>query len=191
MNSSLRAMSLIFASTALLLGPGQAIAGDDWGKGGDWDKGGDWGKGDDWDKDDDWDGDDIRNLRVCYDDDKQELRVKFDYRDNGWYDKHHDDYNDNRDVQLVILDGEAVCEKSPGRGRGHGLRKVEDLYGVCLEEEACHTSGCGYEAIFDLEDLHICKGNRDLCSADIDKVLVAVGYEEPCEVHVTDCHGGW
>jgi hypothetical protein len=191
MTSSLRALSLVFASAALALGPGQAIAGN-WGAdSGRYDD--DWGKGSDWDKDDDWDGDDIRNLRVCFDDDTNELRVKFEYRDNGWYDKHKGDYDIDRRVDLTILEGEAVCEKRPGRGhgRGVGLRQVETLDGLCLDERACHTNGCFYEARFDLDRVRICRGNRDLCSVDIDRVRVTVDGDEECEVRVSDCDSGW
>jgi hypothetical protein len=188
MNSSLRTLSLVVASAALILGPGQAIAGD-WGN----DSGrsaDDWGKGDDWDKGDKWNGDDYSDFRVCYDDVDDELRVKFRYRDDGWYNGHKSDYDVDRDIEVTIVDGEAICQKFPGRGHGRGLRKVENLAGLCLEERACHTDGCWYEAEFDIADEVDCRGNREFCGADIDEVLLRIDGHE-CLVRVSDCRSGW
>jgi len=166
MNSSLRALSLVFASAALMLGPGQAIAGGD--------------------HYDDWSGPDINNLDACFDRDRMVIRYRFDLRDDSWYNDHEDYYDDDLYVEAEFFDAEAVCAKFPGNGKGKGIGLVKyvDIGGYCADDRAHRINGCEYVGEIYLDDEDICFGNRHLVDIDADKLLFRIGGYEVCEAYL-------
>ncbi|UQA63098.1 hypothetical protein [Polyangium aurulentum] len=172
MNSSLRALSLVFASAALMLGPGQAIAGGD--------------------AYDDWYGPDILNFRACIDSDSLTLRYAYDLRDDGWYDKYEGFYDDDHHVEIELFDAYGVCAKFPGNGHGVGLVKDVYLGDVCIDDSAYRVNSCEYVGEVYLDELDsACFGNRHLVDVDAAKVVLRVGDFEACEAYVSECDGGW
>jgi hypothetical protein len=211
MNSSIRALSLVFASAALMLGPGQAVAGS-WGQDDKFDKFDhkddrkfdhkDDHKFDDKferyddkynDKYDNWKGPNIKNLRACIDNYTMEVKLKWDVRDDKWYNDHKDYYHDDLFVELEFGKAEAVCAKFPGngKGKGKGFVKHENIDGLCVSADAYRTDSCRYEAKIRLDDVNVCHGNRELVDIKAKKALVRIGDYEECEVYLSECNNGW
>jgi hypothetical protein len=171
MKSALRFLSLALTSAAMMLGPGQAIAGDEWdgGKGFGKDRFGGRGRGHGKSKDSR-----IRDVDLCVDYYSGEVNVRFKALGGG--NPHSRDF----DVALEI-DGEAVCECIGDKG-GKDRSEIVIFDDVCSEEEhAYRERGNKYEATFYFEDLDhlICSRPGDvIVELDLDHVKVLI---DDCE----------
>jgi len=136
MKSALRYLSLALASSALLLGPGQAIAG-----------GGDWGGGR-------GPGSRIRDVDVCFDSYDNDLRVRFKATGPRRYGFTVD----------AFLSGNASCNGNDSWG--HSSNYYEAFDNICTDPDTAYRVwGNRYEASLGLFDIAGYDNNYDYCGS--------------------------
>ena len=175
MKSALRYLSLALASSALMLGPGEAIAG-----GNDWGWGGWWGHRP---------APRISNVDVCVDDYTNELQVFFKATPPGLYPAFPID---------ATLYGAALC----GCADGCGNASFSAVFaGICTEPDVAYrVKGNRYFGSIDLFGIDgfdgaygYCDGHGAFGGFDWDYITLRIdGYEYPIPADaIPSCNDGW